>query len=507
MMRKMKYSIVLCMAGVLLALLAGCDREMDGADRAGSTSEILFSGVDEFFVQTRAIIGADGTGPKFGDIHIRQTKFKQEEGEGNFLKWGHYEVEGGVSGSLKDLNQDEEKLFWEDNSTEYIFRGISVPPARDAQDGEIEGEFNVTITEENGNITGGTVTFGGYETGLEYFIGMTAGPKSKSNNSNSNIVSLTFYRQVCKVVFLSFTHKTADGTQQGEIEKCKIIFPNLPKTATFNMDEFYPKDLAVGPPENDDYAMLTYGVPISGEECATMEWRRNPKNEDAKPDLSLTEKDYYYAFYLPPFKFWGGVDSKPENQPGFFIVQTEEKAYTGNIYGFNGDVDNEVNPKVVQLHAADFCRLKVTLQDGKPSGGGSGSAIAQWEVAPETTIPHHRVPGIYSQEDAQKLLEALQSDNPSANIPAIFFKEEEIEGMGGTVKVIRLFKNIDWSEVTDTELTIPDGFVLMGQGYNVTLVAGASIVGKQAGKLYINGVLYEDGERVTEDEEATRPTK
>lgn len=185
-----------------------------------------------------------------------------------------------------------------------------------------------------------------------------------------------------------------------------------------------------------------------------------------------------------------------------------EKTYTGNITGQNYTNDGKVEDKANQLYPAQKCVLNITLQDG-PVQGGDGSIIVGWSTVGEDTTQHPPVPVIYSQEDAKKLLDALKSED-SQKILVPFYREEEIEYVDGTkktVKVIRLFKNIAWSEVTDTELTIPDGFVLMGQGYNVTLGDDTSIRGEQEGKLYINGVLYEDGKRVTEDEEATRPTK
>ena len=37
--------------------------------------------------------------------------------------------------------------------------------------------------------------------------------------------------------------------------------------------------------------------------------------------------------------------------------------------------------------------------------------------------------------------------------------------------MIRLFANVDWSQLTG-ELRIPDGYVLAGQGYNITLGQG-----------------------------------
>ena len=75
-------------------------------------------------------------------------------------------------------------------------------------------------------------------------------------------------------------------------------------------------------------------------------------------------------------------------------------------------------------------------------------------------------------------------------IPEKFYEEREENGK--KVKVIRLFTNMDWSEVTG-ELIIPTDYILAGQGYNVTLGSGGSLSGIQKGNLYINEVLYVDG--------------
>lgn len=57
------------------------------------------------------------------------------------------------------------------------------------------------------------------------------------------------------------------------------------------------------------------------------------------------------------------------------------------------------------------------------------------------------------------------------------------------MKVIRLFKNIDWSGVTG-ELTIPEGFILNGQGFNI-LLGNGSLQGDVEGRAIYNGEPYE----------------
>lgn len=172
----------------------------------------------------------------------------------------------------------------------------------------------------------------------------------------------------------------------------------------------------------------------------------------------------------------------PENQLGFFIVKTKTngKTYTGNLFG---------NDQRSSIYAGEYLLIEnVVLKDGPAVGGGDGSAIAQWGIAPPTEHPHHRLPGIYSQEDADKLLDALLN---GTEIPATFYQDSDTTTDGK--KVIRLFKNIDWSSAA-TEITIPDGYVLEGQGFFIKLGAGGSINPKNLkGELYINGKLHING--------------
>ena len=82
-----------------------------------------------------------------------------------------------------------------------------------------------------------------------------------------------------------------------------------------------------------------------------------------------------------------------------------------------------------------------------------------------------------------RLYEALKN---GTDVPQQFYEDRDGE------KVIRLFANVDWSQLTE-ELKIPDGYVLAGQGYNITLGQGGVLDCDQEGRLYINRELYEDG--------------
>lgn len=99
-------------------------------------------------------------------------------------------------------------------------------------------------------------------------------------------------------------------------------------------------------------------------------------------------------------------------------------------------------------------------------------------------MPQHRYSGVYSADDAMRLYEALKA---GADVPQQFYEER-----GGGKKVIRLFANVDWSQLTG-ELWISEEYILAGQGYNITLGEGGSLTCRQEGKLYINKELYVDG--------------
>lgn len=468
--------------GTLVFLLTGCDQGEKEVALPGERMEIAISGAGGGFVQTRGPIGENETGPKFGMIHIQETYICETEDQdpNTGVHWGHYEVRSGTSGMLSAIEDKEEnKLFWEsDSKVKYDFYGISVPPATNYE-GDREPVENpqpgVKFNIRDDGVVEGEVTFGDYTRGLEYFVGGRVYDKVRPGDL---AVAMTFQRQVCKIVFEKITHYNQTGEVQTPVLECEIIFPNLPSRATFNIEELHPSDKVYGAPgtylSTCHYVTLHYDDEENG---IKMKWRDLENKED------LPKKRLYHALYVPPFKFWGAESERPENQPGFFVVIYNDRSFTGNIYGI------DINGKnFTEVYQGEFCNLKeIILKDGPATGGGDGSVIIPWSVESEEDVPHHRYPGVYSADDAKQLLEALLK---KTEIPEKFYEEREENGK--KVKVIRLFTNMDWSEVTG-ELIIPTDYILAGQGYNVTLGSGGSLSGIQKGNLYINEVLYVDG--------------
>ncbi|WP_455636151.1 fimbrillin family protein [Parabacteroides sp.] len=449
-------------------LWIGCDSEIEKATSEDQPTEVGFlcKGNDFSLVQTRAtnLIGENG-GEKFGTFYILQTKANADKDD--FVQWGYYKWKNGTDGDLEALDGTR-KLYWEDGNTEYYFRGITVPQNLSDPPKPSGVTF---LPNENPTEAKGEVTFGGYKTGLEYFVGVTIGPQKLANGQT---ITMEFKRQTCKVIFRKFIHQYGVNQNENVEGELHITFPNLPQKATFDMTSFHKYDNATIELAAESNFVTFTPLPEKGVEITL-----------TKEVLKLNENAIERAIYLMPFKFWGDdSDNRPENQPGFFVVEYKGKKYTGNIYGIN--YPNEGNPteRKNRLSNNDYCRLDITLQDGPVEGDGNGSIIVDWNVAGEETTSHHRIPGIYTQEDALSLLEALQGDE--GDIPNTFYEEKD-EGEEKK-KIIRLFINIDWSAVNG-KLTIPEGFVLMGQGYNIKMGAGGSIGGTVNGDLYINGKL------------------
>lgn len=466
------------MMGMLVLLLAGCDKESDDMVLPVGRREIVVSGVGTGFVQKRDAIGQNETGPKFGEFYFLKTMVLNNQPLGK-PRWGCYKVTDGVIGELTAKDKASAFYWEEDEAVKYTFHALSNPPAANYADDKYPVEnpvAGVHIDTLSDGTALGRVMFGDYSKGLEYFVGHTVSDKIRPGDFK---LSMNFKRQVSKLVFRKFTHKTQDGKTLTPVDSCKIIFPNLPNQATFNMAEFHQAGNTVATSTRDfHYVTFHYDT---GEEHWGIEfdWRKRYSND-------LNNELLYHALYVPPFKFWEGEDGRPESQLGFFIVMYNNKSYTGNIYGINLDNDGKPTGKdITEVQAGELCRFdEIILQDGPVAGGGDGFAIIPWSTKDEVDMPQHRYTGVYSADDARLLYEALKA---GAEVPEQFYEKRP----DGT-KVIRLFANVDWSQLTG-ELKIPDDYILAGQGYNITLGEGGSLTCAQEGKLYINKELYVDG--------------
>lgn len=443
----MKRIMQYCMACIVLAgTLSSCSRQEE-PQYAPDGDEVLFQGLvknsnmvsrSSDFNEDFVLINSS-TDAQFGDIRICSNASGTDV-------IAEYEPADGWQGRLSALNTP---LKWSKGTdAEYTFYACTYPSVSESSGGGVGG-----VTMDNDNSMQGWVTFGTQkETDLESFIVAKEGPLKYAENGS--YVKLLFYRPVAKIQIESVTHFDAAGSQT-PIKKCKIDFPNLYRTARFDAKKVRGDD-------NPGDVWLQ-----SGEDGCQYQ-----KDLSWNWDISAAgAKASDYVLYVHPFSFsfpFGSDEAdggQPDpKQPGYFritatIKDTEnkdtEKVYFASLAGLKD---------ITELKAGQFMKMQIAVQDG--GGGGLGCRIVDWNTEDEQNVSHRRA-GIYTQEDADNLLNILQTSPLDTGALNNYCRDG---------KNIYLYTSVDWSSVTDS-LTIPDGYTLCKQGYSVTLGEGGQLVG------------------------------
>lgn len=433
----MKRIMQYCMACIVLAgTLSSCSRQEE-PQYAPDGDEVLFQGLvknsnmisrSDFNEKDFVLINSS-TDAQFGDIRICSNASGTDE-------IAEYEPADAWQGRLSALNTP---LKWSKGTdAEYTFYACTYPSGPEGSDGGVGG-----VTMANDNPMQGTVRFGTQkETDLEHFIVAKEGPLTYAKNGS--YVKLLFYRPVAKIQIESVTHFDAAGSQT-PIKQCKIDFPNLYHTACFNAKKDWTdvKDVWLQPDE-DPQLGLSWNWDISGE--------------DESSDSVL---------YVHPFSFvsdeadGGQADGgQPDpTQPGYFritaTIDGAAKVYFASLAGLK---------VITELKAGQFMKMQIAVQDG--GGGGLGCRIVDWNTEDEQNVSHRRA-GIYTQKDADNLLEILQASS---------LDEGALNNYCRDGKNIYLYTSVDWSSVKGS-LKIPDGYTLCKQGYSVTLGEGGQLEG------------------------------
>lgn len=435
----------------------------------------------------------------FGTFYIWQDITSQEEGE--TTKELHYfqqYVEAkGEQGNLAVVGADNEegRLNWHDQTSKHTFYSWTQPNVTDNEQ-KITGGVDMRNTlpesfgeqESQSTTITGTVTYGtNGETNLEKFIVTKKGPISYDEWGQD--VALFFERPIAKITLLGVTYIDANGAENANIQTCTLLFPNMYKTASFKPFSWNGETQNVLSTDNQETGIK-------------WEWHKTVTTEhDAK------------SLYVHPFKFGSDNNTNPSDDNtgihqdlGFFIVQMtfsngSTKSYTGTLNSLNLTPTSATAKR--QLNAGEHMQLYLTVTDG--GGVGIGYQIIDWDTEEEQTLPQYRIPGVYNEEDAKRLLDALQkaADNPDYTFPEGV--EDLIVNKGDDTTPqyeINLFTHIDWSSIGDeiTEIKIPDGYTLKGNGYNVTLKNGVNITGNNIENIYVNNRVP----GVYSEEDATR---
>lgn len=476
-MKKKVFYITAILAGA--TILTACSKDdLQNNTLDAANSEIRFTGAikkqSEILAATRSetlpnpddYIVLNENNTEFGTFYIWMDI------EGNNSYFQQYDINHGEQGSLgviSENNNSRTTLNWKDKTSKHTFYAWTQPYVSNTE-GRITGGVEMTLFpsqfgEQNNtstdNITSpqditGTVTFGtNGETHLEQFIVTKKGPLTY--NSWGQDVALYFERPISKITLEKVIHIDADGVPDENIMSCSLDFPNMYKTAIFKPANFG---------GNDDV--------LTGEDNSKgITWNWDKDNNDAE------------SVYVLPFQF--GNEGNIQNDPGFFIVTMGDKSYAGTLNSLQINGAHE-------LKAGECMKLILTINDG--GGVGIGYKIIDWGTSGNKELPQYRIPGVYNEEDAERLLEALQkaADNPSSyqfptGVEDLVVKTSEDNASTETYD-INLFTHIDLNsiEINITEIKIPDNCTLKGNGYNITLTDGVSISGNGKIKnLYVNG--------------------
>lgn len=465
-MKRVNKHILYALTASLLMTTYACNEEKPTntlSEIADSAITFIGSVESNAVLSTRAsdIMGSDNNTYNEEEIYIWQQVGN------NTPTMKTYKVAGGKQGRLETTSGEE--LKWESVDAVHEFYAWTAPNIK--EENQVTGGVNMNT---NDSYTG-TVTFGTQEkTGLETFIVAHEGPISYKEWGQ--YVSLHFYHPVAKISVNSITHIAADGSTN-PINSCTITFPNLASSATFTATNYEVKE--------EKYPPVLEATETKG---ITWEWRQDGGND--------------CALYVFPFKFSSENPSEEYyEQPSFFIITTNSGTYRGSLTMVNDPTE---------LRAGDHLTMNLTVRDGEVSG--MYSYITDWNTEEKGTVPQHRVPGIYTQADAQALLNALRN---GTEIPAYLIDIDE----SNNTKTIRFFTHVDWNGATE-DITIPEDYVLDGQGYNLTLPEGMNLYGvkgegeDEAGNiknLYVNGdedeyTVVEEPDPDTEPDEGTGET-
>lgn len=465
---------------LLLTALAACtDEERSNTPLVPTKEDIAFLGTVENGkdIATRASTVMNSEKFDYGDIYIYRERETEESGGEKKSEIQVYQVAPGEQGKL-EVKESGDALKWEDAYDKQTFIAWTQPyPGSEEEESTPPTEENFTGgVMMNGPessatyATTGTVKFGTQsETNLERFIVAKTGPLSF--NDKNQYVGLHFYHPVGRIYLELVTHVRSDGSYE-YIQEATLTFPNLPKSATLDVLE------ATNTPYTD---VLT----PDEETGITWKWEKEG-DTNGSGDL----------LYVYPFTFYDDKIESDYEQPGYFTIQinvtssSSSTATTTKVYsGLLATSTTSAAGSAVQLKGNQCLHIRMQVNDG--SGTGIYSYITDWNTEPMENVPQHRVPGIYTQEDAEALLNALQSD--PVNIPDYLVDIDE----NTNTQTIRFFTHVDWSGATGA-ITIPEGYVLDGQGYNLILPEDVTLYGDKGESeeeniknLYVNENEYE----------------
>lgn len=444
--------------------LTACSKEeLSSGSIDAIAGEVQFYGAikkqSEILATTRATdeyITLNETGQDFGTFYIWMKVGSDNSFKSFFQPYKEAPGEQGnlVIDSVKQTNETE-RLNWYKETSKHTFYAWTQPSVTGTNK-EITGGVKMDKTfqygEQSDNTTtpSGTVIYGTNKaTGLETFIITQKGPISY--NEWGQDVALYFERPIAKITLEGITYIKSDGTFNENIKEATIQFPNMYSQATFT-------------PLVDGIQNVLTGVPAT----KWITWNWDKEDDDNK---SL----YVHPFVLGSSSSDDKVDIQKDE--GFFIVTVnvadpsvseDNHSYVGTLNSLKLS-SSSTSTETQKLNAGQCMHLYLIVRDG--AGVGGGYKIVDWNEKGEQTLPQYRIPGVYNEEDAERLLKALTNNTFPKGVEDLLVGND-----------INLFTHVNWS---GQNITIPTDYTLNGNGYNVTLGDDGRIAGNMT-NIYIN---------------------
>ena len=455
--------------------LTACSKEkLSNGSVDAIAGEVQFYGAikkqSEILATTRATdeyITLNETGQDFGTFYI-WMKVGSDNSFKSFFQ--PYKEAPGEQGNLvidsEKQTGETERLNWYNETLDHTFYAWTQPSVKTGENDEITGGVKMNKTfqygEQSSADLSGTVIYTNKETDLEKFIITQKGPISYDEWGQD--VALYFERPIAKITLEGITYIRSDGSYDETIGKATIEFPNMYKQATFN-------------PVSDN--ALTG---INNQKWITWNWVKEEK-EDEK------------SLYVHPFDLGSSTaDDKVgiQDDGGFFIVTADvpessgsqttlKKSYVGTLRSLK--LSSTSTTTTEKLQAGQCMHLYLIVRDG--AGVGGGYKIIDWNNNAEQTLPQYRIPGVYNEKDADRLLKALTNNTFPKGVEDLLVGND-----------INLFTHVNWS---GQNITIPTDYTLKGNGYNVTLGDGERLGGNYE-NIYINNVYNAQSDNTGTDD-------
>ena len=401
--------------------------------------------------------------------------------KGNTSEIKRYRVADSYAGRLdaKNGNDRSDRLNWQDATSDHTFYAWTLPWLEEEKGYESLDDYYDPEKKQKIEVefhdSGEGEDYQKYHNNaiLEKFIGAQIGPYKY--RKQGTYVPLTFYHLVSQIRLGKLTVIRSDGSRHEDL-KGNLTFIGMPKKAVF-----------------DPHPYTYIKNPHPAEWITYSDWDdQNTWNNRLHHPVVIGpedgyEKDSEITFFIPESAKEGRPDDRfyvcPEidfSKLVFKVMITTQNVPETNIeyYGNFSPVqftrinktDYDRGNDDTVLHAGEMMTLNITLYPGV--GPGASITIQDWNDTQPTEALQHSHKGIYTDGEAQRLVDVFGSNSPT---------QEEIDNLfdmfGSEENGERLFKLYENVIVNGPNFPIGKDYVLDGMGHTITMKSSPVTVG------------------------------